>query len=237
MKAAAFLSRLKVRRSNLINFQKLLRENAPPLTQIISIEIEEIPATGETDFRIVESEFQTGGNTLVSPDVSVCDECLTELFDENDRRFRYPFINCTNCGTRFTIIKDIPYDRPNTTMSRFEMCESCQSEYDNPLDRRFHAQPNACQNCGPRVWFVGKDGKKITGEDAISATQKVLSEGKIVAVKGIGGFHLACDARSDAALRVLRERKGRVDKPFAVMCRDLKAVESLAEISEVERSF
>ncbi|HXG85449.1 MAG TPA: acylphosphatase [Pyrinomonadaceae bacterium] len=138
--------------NNLVNFQKLLRENASPRVRVISIEVEEIPATNETDFWIVESsKSRESENTLVSPDASVCDDCLRELFDENDRRFRYPFTNCTNCGTRFTIVKDISYDRPNTTMSRFQMCELCQSEYDNPLDRRFHAQPNTCPNCGASV--------------------------------------------------------------------------------------
>ncbi|MDQ6787789.1 MAG: carbamoyltransferase HypF [Acidobacteriota bacterium] len=220
---------------NITNFQKLLRENAPSLAHITSIKIEEIAPTGDADFRIVESKLSDSENTLVSPDVSVCNECLRELFDEKDRRFRYPFINCTNCGTRFTIIKDVPYDRPNTTMSRFEMCESCQSEYENPLDRRFHAQPNACPNCGPRVWFIGNNNEEISGEKAFRAAQKILSENGIVAVKGIGGFHLACDGRSDAAVQVLRERKNRVNKPFAVMCRDLAAAESVAEIGDAER--
>jgi hydrogenase maturation protein HypF len=220
---------------NLINFQKLLCENAPPLARVISIELQEIAPTGETDFRIVESKTRDAENTIVSPDVSVCADCLRELFDEKDRRFRHPFINCTNCGTRFTIVKDIPYDRPNTTMSRFEMCELCRSEYDNPQNRRFHAQPNACRNCGARVWFVAQNEREIYDEDALLAAQRVLSENGIVAVKGIGGFHLACDARSDAALQVLRERKGRSDKPFAVMCRDLETAESLAEINEAER--
>jgi hydrogenase maturation protein HypF len=223
--------------NNLSNFQKLLREKAPPLAHIISIEIKEIALTGDTDFRIVESKSGESENTLVSPDASICADCLNELFDENDRRFRYPFINCTNCGTRFTIIKDIPYDRPNTTMSVFQMCALCQSEYDNPLDRRFHAQPNACPNCGARVWFIGKNEKDIFDEDGILATQKVLSESGIVAVKGIGGFHLACDAQSDAALQILRERKGRIDKPFAVMCRDLATAESLVEINETEQNL
>ena len=223
--------------NNLINFQKLLRKNAPPVAYITSIEIEEIAPTGDTNFRILKSEIKESENTLVSPDISVCDDCLRELFDEKDRRFHYPFINCTNCGTRFTIIKDIPYDRPNTTMSVFQMCEFCKSEYDNPLSRRFHAQPNACKNCGPRVWFTTKKEKEIFEKNAILAAQKVLSENGIAAIKGIGGFHLACDARSDAALRILRKRKGRVDKPFAVMCRDLEVAKSLVEISYAERTL
>ncbi len=220
---------------NLIKFQKLLREKMPPLAQITSIEIDEIAPGDETDFQIIESRIRESENTIVAPDASVCTDCLSELFDKKNRRFRYPFINCTNCGPRFTITKDIPYDRPNTTMSVFQMCGFCQSEYDNPLDRRFHAQPNACRYCGPKIWFVGKNGKEIFDEDAILAAQRVLSKGKIVAVKGIGGFHLACDSRNDAALRILRERKGRVDKPFAVMCKDLKTAGSLAEIGDAEK--
>ncbi|MDQ3712388.1 MAG: carbamoyltransferase HypF, partial [Acidobacteriota bacterium] len=230
-------------KTNLREFQRLLRENPPPLSHITSIESKEIELKFENDFYIAESDTQTDKNTLVSPDVSVCDDCLHEMFNGDDRRFRYPFINCTNCGTRFTIIKDIPYDRSKTTMSVFQMCELCQNEYDNPLSRRFHAQPNACQNCGARVWFQEKltcgsgRANNIFGEDAILAAQKVLCSGGIVAVKGIGGFHLACDARNNAALRILRERKGRVDKPFAVIVRDLVAAENLVEMGEAERKL
>ncbi|MEP6925473.1 MAG: carbamoyltransferase HypF [Pyrinomonadaceae bacterium] len=220
---------------NLEEFQRLLRGNSPPLAHVTEIEVEEITLKNETDFRIVESQARESQNTLVSPDSSICDDCLRELFEKGDRRFRYPFINCTNCGPRFTIIKDIPYDRTKTTMSVFQMCRLCQNEYDNPLNRRFHAQPNACQNCGARVWFIEKDEPTFLDEDAILAAQKVLCAGGIVAVKGIGGFHLACNARNDAALYALRKRKGRVDKPFAVMCRDLGVAESLVEISDAER--
>jgi len=222
---------------NLSGFQNYLRTNPPPLARISKIKVEELALESSTEFYIAESKVQSGRNTLVSPDVSVCEDCLRELFDQNDRRFRYPFINCTNCGTRFTIAKDIPYDRPNTTMSIFEMCELCQSEYDNPLSRRFHAQPNACAECGPKVWFVRKNDEKIYGEDAISATRNALANSEIAAVKGIGGFHLACDARSDTALRKLRSRKGRVDKPFAVMCRDLKTANTLVEINKAEKAI
>ena len=229
--------------NSLREFQRHLRENSPPLAHITSIEIEEIELTGEKGFRIVKSQAGTSENTLVSPDVSVCGDCLDELFDENDRRFQYPFINCTNCGTRFTIIKDIPYDRPNTTMNAFRMCEACRGEYENPLDRRFHAQPNACRDCGPKIWFQAGEacGSGWSGslfdENAILETQKYLSANKIVAVKGIGGFHLACNARNNAALEILRERKGRVDKPFAVMCKDLRTAEGLVEISGAERGL
>ena len=219
---------------DLQDFLRRLREDAPPLAHITEIKTEKIRIQNDNNFRIVESENRADENTLVSPDTSVCKDCLRELFNPRDRRFRHPFINCTNCGTRFTIIRDIPYDRSNTTMSQFEMCEFCRSEYDDPLDRRFHAQPNACRNCGARVWFADKFNKAIYDEAAILATQKVLSENGIVAVKGIGGFHLVCDARSKTALRILRERKGRVDKPFAVMCRDLRAAKSLVAINKEE---
>ncbi len=222
------------KQADLQNFLRRLREDAPPLSHITEIKTEEIKIQNDKTFRIVESESRADENTLVSPDVGVCKDCLRELFDPRDRRFRHPFINCTNCGTRFTIIKDIPYDRPNTTMSRFEMCELCRNEYENPSDRRFHAQPNACKNCGAKLWLVGRNGKQIYDEDAILATQKVLSENGIVAVKGIGGFHLVCDARNDAALRILRERKGRSDKPFAVMCRDSATAKSLVAINRAE---
>jgi hydrogenase maturation protein HypF len=222
-------------KKNLHDFLSLLREQSPPLSHITKIKIEKIKVQGDKGFEILQSKRLAVENTLVSPDASICDECLKELFDEDDKRFRHPFINCTNCGPRFTITKDIPYDRPNTTMSVFKMCQSCESEYNNQLDRRFHAQPNACRDCGARVWFVGKKEKEIFDEDAILASQKVLSENGIVAVKGIGGFHLACDALCDAALRILRKRKDRVDKPFAIMCRDLARAESFVEIGDAER--
>ena len=224
--------------TDLREFQRILRENAPSLSHITEIKVTAIEIRHDKEFQIVESEARSAANTFISPDVSICKDCLHELFDKDDRRFRYPFINCTNCGPRFTITKDIPYDRQNTTISVFKMCRHCQNEYDTPLDRRFHAQPNACPNCGPRVWFVQKTERaEIFDENAILAAQKVLSEGGIVAVKGIGGFHLACDARNNAALQKLRQRKGRIDKPFAVMCRDLATTGSLVEINEAERKL
>lgn len=219
---------------NLQNFLRRLHLEMPPLSRITKIKTEEIKIQNDTDFRIVESASRTGGNTLVTPDTSVCKDCLRELFSPRNRRYRHPFINCTNCGTRFTIIKDVPYDRPKTTMSAFEMCELCRSEYENPADRRFHAQPNACRDCGARIRLTDKTDRKIYDEDAILETQKILSENGIVAVKGIGGFHLVCDARRDAAVRILRERKSRVNKPFAVMCRDLSVAKSLVEINKAE---
>jgi hydrogenase maturation protein HypF len=221
----------------LSDFQIYLSSNLPPLAHITRIDSREIAAQFSTDFYIAESENRASENTLVSPDVSVCKDCLRELFDKNDRRFRYPFINCTNCGPRFTITRDIPYDRPKTTMSVFKMCELCQSEYDNPLSRRFHAQPNACAECGPKIWFVGKNDEMIDSKAAILATQNALANGEIVAIKGIGGFHLVCDAKNNSAVQTLRTRKGRGEKPFAVMCKDLKTAGNLVEINKAEKAI
>ncbi len=211
-----------------------LRAHPPPLASIESIASEALPPTGETAFVIVASAQQAGASTSISPDVAICADCLRELFDPSDRRYRYPFINCTNCGPRFTIIRDIPYDRAQTTMASFAMCLRCAAEYHDPTDRRFHAQPNACPDCGPRVWFE-RPGQAVVWDDAaIRAAQDALRAGQIVAVRGIGGFHLACDATSDAALQALRARKGRVDKPFALMVRDLNAARALTEVSDAE---
>jgi hydrogenase maturation protein HypF len=225
-------------------FVERLMSEAPPLARIeyisattVPISDVEIPEPGR--FVIRHSEAQPGEFLPISPDVAICDDCLRELFDPDDRRYRYPFINCTNCGPRFTIIQDIPYDRPKTTMAPFVMCAACQAEYDDPTDRRFHAQPNACPVCGPRVWLQlpGRQSPISTGEDAIRAVRELLVEGKTVAVKGLGGFHLACDATNDAAVALLRERKGRVDKPFAIMSFDLGTVESYCEVNDGERTL
>ena len=215
----------------------------PPLAHIDAVTVNAIPPTGATTFVIVESQANQTQRTFISPDVALCEDCLRELFDPHDRRYRYPFINCTNCGPRFTIIRTLPYDRPFTTMADFALCPACRQEYENPLDRRFHAQPVACPVCGPRVEFWG-DARhqsritnyelRITGEPALAAAQVLLCDGGIVAVKGVGGFHLACDAMNDQALQTLRQRKGRVDKPFAVMVRDVATARQLAEINDDE---
>lgn len=215
-------------------FLKLLYEETPPLAQMDTVDVQFRKLNGFNTFKIVQSESIKGEFQPISPDISICSDCLEELFDPEDRRYRYPFINCTNCGPRFTIIKDIPYDRPLTTMAPFEMCYQCAEEYEDPLDRRFHAQPVACPQCGPRVWLESKssnlDKSKTELEilfyedDAIGETQSLLSEGKIVAIKGLGGFHLACDATNIEAVRELRKRKLRVDKPFALMFSDLDTV-------------
>lgn len=222
-------------------FHQDLIHQPPPLAHIEQVTVDWLPAQGDRDFVIVHSQAQAAANTLISPDICLCDDCLRELFDPANRRYRYPFINCTNCGPRFTIIKEIPYDRPYTTMAEFPLCPACQAEYDDQLDRRFHAQPNACPDCGPQVWLeVSRAILKIAlqhGDTAVRQAQALLAAGQIVAVKGLGGFHLACDAANDDALATLRERKGRVDKPFAVMAWDVDAVRRFAHVSDQEAAL
>jgi hydrogenase maturation protein HypF len=215
-------------------FTHRLTAERPPLARIDRIECVEIEALGESGFGIVESTETDGPRTLVPPDVATCDDCLAELADPRDRRHRYPFVNCTNCGPRFTIIRDLPYDRPATTMAGFEMCRDCAAEYADPVDRRYHAQPIACPACGPQLTFV--DGhRSVTGTDAVLAgVQAALAAGRIIALKGLGGYHLACDATNDDAVALLRARKGRSDKPFAVMARDLTVARAIAEVGPVE---
>ena len=216
-------------------FLKRLTAEAPPLAHIQRITSEDGSPRGFTTFEILRSHDGLGFQP-VPPDVATCPECLREIFDPLDRRFRYPFTNCTNCGPRFTIIVAIPYDRPNTTMERFEMCEECRQEYENPFDRRFHAQPNACPTCGPHLKLVDAVGRPISGEP-LAKTRSLLRAGLIVAIKGLGGFHLACNAADEAAVRRLRERKGREDKPLALMVADLLTVERYCVLSEGERSI
>ena len=214
-------------------FVERLPTDAPPLARITSIELRGVPRRGDRDFRIAASH---GGapRTMLPPDVAVCDDCLGELFDPADVRYRYPFITCTNCGPRFTITRTLPYDRPNTTMEVFGLCPVCAAQYHDPADRRFHAQPVACATCGPRLQFQRDEGV-VDGDDAaIAAAQRALADGAIVAIKGIGGYHLACDARSEAAVGELRRRKQRPDKPFAVMARDLGVVAVLAHLGRDE---
>lgn len=191
--------------------------------------------SAEDGFGIVASTNAGGARTLVPPDVATCDACLRELFDPASRRYRHPFITCTDCGPRFTIIEDLPYDRPATTMAGFPMCERCAREYHDPADRRFHAQPVSCHGCGPTLRFT-RDGVTITGADeVITAAQRVLAEGRIVAVKGIGGYHLACRADSQEAVARLRSLKARGDKPFALLTRNLSTARLLADIDTAER--
>ena len=229
-------------------FTRALTGELPPLARIDAIDVQDLPSNGRAlgnRFEIRESIALAGAFQPISPDISICPDCLRELFDPNDRRYRYPFINCTNCGPRFTIIRDIPYDRPLTTMAAFGMCEDCAREYHDPRNRRFHAQPVACPKCGPRVWLVaspksqvsGDLGHEAWGEAAIVQARELLTRGNIVAIKGLGGFHLACDASNLAAVAELRRRKLRVDKPFALMMSNLESVEANCSLTASERSL
>ncbi|MGB8098841.1 MAG: carbamoyltransferase HypF [Terracidiphilus sp.] len=243
------------------DFLHRLRAEAPPISRIDSVAVEELPPSGQTGFSIVHSQVLGQVSTGIPADAATCADCLRELFDPHDRRYRYPFLNCTNCSPRFTITRRIPYDRPQTSMAVFPMCPACQAEYDDPLNRRFHAQPNACRVCGPRVWLVAADAplespieKNASGHDfsraeksqtkkgalapashsAIGETINRLLAGQIMAVKGIGGFHLAVDATNEEAVARLRQRKQRYGKPLAIMVRDLDAARELCELTAAE---
>ncbi len=222
------------KRESLARFLLALQDSAPPLAHIEGISRRYHPPIGYRGFEIRSSIAEAGRYQLVSPDIATCQPCLGEVFAAEDRRYRYPFTNCTNCGPRFTIITDIPYDRPRTTMRRFRMCPRCQAEYDNPLDRRFHAQPNACPDCGPVVRLVDNRGEPVDGGDAIAAAGHLLREGNIVAVKGLGGFLLAGDATSDSAVALLRQRKRRPSKALAIMVADLEEAGRYGEVSGEE---
>ncbi|HEY0163670.1 MAG TPA: carbamoyltransferase HypF, partial [Edaphobacter sp.] len=211
--------------------REALRNDPPPLAHIDTIEATEMAPVEDTAFAIHHSHATAGENTPVPPDIAICADCLREMFDPADRRYLYPFINCTNCGPRFTILRELPYDRPLTTMSVFPMCPACEAEYNDPLNRRFHAQPISCPDCGPRLFL--KPGA-LEGRPALLEAKRLLRTGAIVAIKGIGGFHLACDATSDKAVLELRRRKGRAGKPFAVMARSLADVQRYAKVSEDE---
>ncbi len=222
---------------NVQRFIHGLAAEAPPLARIDQLLIEDCPPDGYTGFEIIQSQPVVGGFIPVSPDVTLCPDCKNELSDPGDRRFRYPFINCTNCGPRFTIIKDIPYDRPETTMAPFPMCAACEAEYHDPTNRRFHAQPVACPDCGPHVWIEVDHKVLWRQEEAIQAARRMLTRGKILAIKGLGGFHLACDATNAEAVETLRRRKLRVDKPFAIMMLDLDTVRAHCDVSAFEASL
>lgn len=242
---------------SLDEFVAALSEHAPAASRVEHVELIDLApgdwdAANEQGFRIVASQDQTAHTTLISPDIATCDDCLRELFDPGDRRFHYPFINCTNCGPRFTIIRSLPYDRAATSMDRFPMCPTCDSEYADPLDRRFHAQPDACFDCGPHItWREADRGIAPAGVDATPAVGttretsdaiiercvELLAGGGIVAIKGLGGFHLACDATNEQAVRELRRRKRRSNKPLAVMVRCLADAERLCRIDDVERDL
>ncbi|MGF2953509.1 carbamoyltransferase HypF [Mycobacterium sp. THU-M116] len=223
-------------------FRRRLRAEAPPLARISTICAVEIDAIADTDtvrgFAITASEVAAGARTPIPPDIAVCDDCVAELFDPGDRRHRHPFITCTNCGPRHTIIRTLPYDRPATTMSAFAMCARCAGEYADPADRRFHAQPIACPDCGPSLWFCAHPSSsegRVDGTDAaLAATQRALAGGAVVAIKGIGGYHLACLADDQRAVTALRTRKARGAKPFAILVRDLDVARRYAPIGDDE---
>ncbi len=214
------------------SFLQDLTTQAPPLAHITHVGVEPLAPKGYDNFTISRSREDTQRFTLISPDVSVCNDCKNELFDPDDRRYGYPFINCTNCGPRYTIIDDIPYDRPKTSMRHFRMCPECQTEYDDPFNRRFHAQPNACPVCGPQVALHDREKKKIETENAIETTISLLKAGHVVAVKGLGGFHLVVDAENPAAVETLRQRKHREEKPLAVMSGDIESVRQFALLDQ-----
>ena len=220
-----------------------VESNPPTLSVIESVErFDDLEPANYRDFRIIESVSSGEKFAPVPADVATCDDCLRELFDPRDRRYRYPFINCANCGPRFTIIEDIPYDRAKTTMREFAMCRDCRVEYENPLDRRFHAEPIACPHCGPRLFLAPARGRgtaldPVDGEDVIYQASLLLSEGGIIAVKGVGGFHLACDALNAEAVERLRRRKYREDKPFAMMAGTVEVIKQYCAVSEAEEGL
>jgi hydrogenase maturation protein HypF len=213
-----------------------LEDEPPPLAVIDDIRIERVPETGARGFAIETTRAGAGVDVPVSADVAPCDDCLAEMRDPADRRFGYPFVNCTDCGPRYTIVRAVPYDRPATTMAAFTMCAACQAEYDDPADRRFHAQPNACPQCGPHLRWEGVGGP-TDGPLALEHAARCLTGGGIVAVKGVGGYHLACDAADRDAVTTLRQRKARDDKPFAVMVADLDAADRLCRLSLAARAM
>lgn len=220
--------------ASVANFLQRLPREAPSLARITSVLVSELPINGDREFRIIPSHTGEAVHTLISPDVATCEDCLRELLDPADRRYRYPLINCTNCGPRFTITRNIPYDRPSTSMSVFPMCGACQAEYDDPHSRRFHAQPNACWNCGPRLQLWDRQGRVLEDDDPLNKAVAALTAGRIIVVKGLGGFHLACDATNSAAVSQLRERKRREEKPFAVMVPNAQVAQELCKVSTAE---
>jgi hydrogenase maturation protein HypF len=230
--AAGVLIDVEGESAAIAQFVNELKLKSPPLSIVESVELSLLPdAAGFRDFRIVESE--STGETLVpiSADIATCEDCLREIFDPRDRRYRYPFINCTNCGPRFTIVEDVPYDRATTTMRGFEMCGACRAEYNDPGNRRFHAEAICCAECGPKM--VLSDGP----DDVIAATRELLFAGRIVAIKGLGGYHLACDALNEAAVKTLRARKYREDKPFALMANSVDVIKEYCEVSAAEEKL
>ncbi len=222
------------REDSLTSFLSAITSAPPPLAYISDLSWAYVAPRNERGFVIRASESTAERSVIISPDMCVCEDCLAEMRNPRDRRYRYPFINCTNCGPRYTIVKDIPYDRDFTTMREFLMCPACLEEYNNPLDRRFHAQPNACWDCGPRISLHDRNGRKIEANDPVFEAIGLLSKGKIVAIKGLGGFHLAVDAENESAVKALRKRKNREEKPFAVMTGSLETAAGIGIIDDKE---
>ncbi len=228
---------------SLENFLTELESSPPPMASVESVRTEDITEDPDhthsadfSGFAILESRIDTGA-TLVSPDIAMCPECEAELYTKTDRRYRYPFINCTNCGPRYTIIESLPYDRSRTVMDEFGMCEDCNREYNDIRNRRYHAQPDCCPQCGPRVFYMEQDNCTADNDVAIRTSQKLLADGGILAVKGIGGIHLACNALDTQAVQRLRSRKHRAEKPLALMCRSLEAVRHICRITPEEEQI
>ena len=219
---------------DITSFIEEIKHKPPVLSKVTDIKIIDKEIEGYTNFKIIESKEEEEAITLISPDIAICDDCLRDIRDKNNRRYRYAFTNCTNCGPRFSITKKVPYDRENTTMDVFQMCSECREEYNDPLNRRFHAQPNGCSKCGPRVYICNKEGNKIISNDPIKDIVKEIKNGKIVAIKGIGGFNLACDAKNKEVINELRKRKKRPRKPLAVMMRDIETVKKYCDVNELE---
>jgi len=224
-------------KDTLAKFIDSLRTQVPPQARIDNLEASFLPIVGYDEFVIHESHSVKNEYQLISPDIATCADCKKEIFSAGDRRDNYPFTNCTNCGPRFTIIKDIPYDRAKTTMDPFIMCPDCQSEYDDPLNRRFHAQPNACPVCGPRIWITDRRGIEVTVDDPLQRASDLLRSGEILAIKGLGGFHLTCDATNEEAVLRLRSRKNRPSKPLAVMIARIERIKEHCYVSQEEEDL
>ena len=230
------LIEIQGRNSNIDLFDKALLVEAPSLSRIDSIDKSEVELVtiDHITFRILNTKSDSKTDTLVPTDSYVCNDCLDELFDKDNKRYRYPFINCTNCGPRYSIIESMPYDRSSTTMKSFKMCNECHDEYEDVEDRRFHAQPIACESCGPELWLEDSAGKVLSTEDDVEHTISLLSQGYIVGIKSIGGFHLAVDANNDAAISLLRKRKRRDKKPFAIMVKDVNQAREYCSVKDHE---
>jgi len=218
-------------------FIELLEHEPPPLAKVENINAQELELSGFETFDIIPSDSENEKATSVSSDVTICEACLNEMRNPLNRRYRYPFINCTDCGPRYTITKTVPYDRPNTSMAKFEMCPDCKKEYENPMNRRYHAQPISCWNCGPKLTLLDNNGNILECDDPIKESAKRLKNGEILAVKGLGGFHLMCDATNEKSVQTLRERKRRPSKPLAIMVKGVKEAKTLADFNEIEQEW